>query len=652
MMFEWSAGHRALSAVFLTLVVLALPVSTQARVRTVPVPTDAPAVLTAPDGSRLIAFVAGERLCFTVQASGRDRPLDVLASGVTTSGGSDEPDGGCMPLPVLAPLAGEEFADISFGNASGDFLVTGTAVAAVELKRGGRVLTHAETVASPLPGAAAELRFAFLPAPKSRADAAAVDEIALLDATGAVRRAQRPDFSDVEPVGQTLRRGGAGGHAWRLSSYRQQVLSPTPLLPERKVTVTCLSVHVGGGIDGVCDDERLAGLSYLPVISQSCSPLGISVAILVRSQVRRVALVLGDGNRRDVPLRDVPGDPDGLAAGITLVGRQIAIRRLVITGAGGDVLSSEELQLAPTSAPDCNGVLSQSYSYGYSDAGLRTPGPHAFQAADRGVQLCLAADRAPNVRYDCSVPPIEAETSQLRIIPRKDATTVAGLVPADVATMRLTLDDGTRRDVPAAPIPGYLGQYVSTTLLVNAEIPAPRHVGGYQLLDARSRVLVDHDAGGLPDLRHSATVLRTPGLPPLRAGLVTGTGDTALPCLGFGRLAEVTDCAAGGANSYSVRALCKPRRIVILGLLSHAADNLVVQTTGGREITARKAVLPAAIRRGKGTTAALLVLPARVGARGLLLRGKAAGKADLALPPATEQCGYQTYARITGGSLR
>ena len=198
-MFEQSARRRALSAAFLTLVVLALPVSAEARVRTVPVPADAPAVLTARDGSALIVFVAGEQLCFTVQSSGAERPLDVSAAGVTTFGGADEPDGGCMPLPVLAPPAGEEFAEISFGNASGGFLVTGTAVAAVEFKRGGKVLAHAETVASPLPGVAAELRFAFLQAPQSCADAAAIDEIALLDATGAVRRARRPTSQTPSP---------------------------------------------------------------------------------------------------------------------------------------------------------------------------------------------------------------------------------------------------------------------------------------------------------------------------------------------------------------------------------------------------------------------------------------------------------------------
>ncbi|MES1194152.1 MAG: hypothetical protein ABUM26_07480, partial [Solirubrobacterales bacterium] len=373
---------------------------------------------------------------------------------------------------------------------------------------------------------------------------------------------------------------------------------------------------------------------------------------LVRSHVRRVTLVLGDGSRHAVPLRHVPGGPDGLAAGMALVGPGIAIRRMVVTSVGGRSPSSPELELAPASASDsalgCSGFLSWAYSA--DDTALRTPGPHVFQAADRGIELCLAPDRAPNARDDCAIPPIDVKDSRLVRVPRKDATTVAGLVPADVAVMRLTLDDGSRREFSATPIPGYAGQYAATSLLINAEVPTPRRVDGWQLLDARGRVLEDFDDGVMPAVMHRTTVLRTPGLPPLRAALVTGTGNTTLPCLGFGALATVSDCTTGGLGSFTVRAYCEPRRIVIWGLLAHADDDLVVQTTDGREITARKAVLPAAIRRGKGTTAALLVLPARVGARRLLLRGRAGGKTKLALPPAAEQCGYETSVQT--GRLR
>ena len=200
-------------------------------------------------------------------------------------------------------------------------------------------------------------------------------------------------------MGQTLRRGGAGGRAWRLSSYRQQVLSPTPLLPERKVTVTCLSVKVGGAIDGVCDDEQLATALVLAGASaRCCSPLGITVAILVRSEVRRVTLVLGDGSRRAVPLRDVPGDPDGLAAGITFVGPSLAIRRMVVTGANGDVLSSMDLELrAVPRHRTAMGSSRMSYVYEQQRAANRRA-PCLPSASTADVQLCLAPDRAPNAR--------------------------------------------------------------------------------------------------------------------------------------------------------------------------------------------------------------------------------------------------------------
>ena len=661
-MFDRSRVSHAFGAAALSLALLVLPAAARAQDedRQVPVPAAAPAVQTTADGSALILFSSGSSLCFALQGPGAERPRAVPAHGFTGGGGEA---GGCLAVPVLTPFAGATLAHLRLGEAPVALLATGTGVAAAEAKRDGRVLTRAATAATGLPGAAADLRVALLALPAASPAAAAVDDVALLDAGGAVRTALAPDLSLFDdPNGapaRTLTRGGRGVTAWRLGTYRKRVFAPTPLLPERLVTVSCLALTAGDTTDRECDDPALASRAVVPSPGQSCAPLGRSMAVLARAPVRRVVLVLGDGTRRAIPLRAVPGDPGHLRAGVAFVGEGVAIRRLVALGAGG-TLQSDAVRLAPAATPRCGrhdgsglGTSGTIVEYQSAFPALRTPGPHVFHAADSGPDLCLAVDRTPHLHgADCGIPPTDAAATFLRYAPAAvvGATTLYGLVPADVTVVRLRLDDGSTREVPATPIPGYAGQYAATTLLVDAEVAAPRHIAGYQLLDARGRVLQDQDYGpaSAPTLSRATTVLRTPGLPPLRAALLTGSQAIGtFPCLALGALDSLVDCTIAGPGTYLARAFCAPHRIVIWGILAHATDDLVAQTAGGHELVAREAVLPAAIRRGKGTTAALLVLPADAGVRRLILRGKAAGKVDLVLPPAAGQCGYDSFAWIT-----
>ncbi|HWI71962.1 MAG TPA: hypothetical protein VNT55_08410, partial [Baekduia sp.] len=332
----------------------------------------------------------------------------------------------------------------------------------------------------------------------------------------------------------------------------------------------------------------------------------------------------------------------------------VAVRRLVALGAGGGTVLDLPLQQPPASPGPCGagssgGALSTlvTYSFGH-DRPLAGPGPHAVHAADDGAKLCLAFDRAPRAPADCAIP--EDDPADVFLGEQATATGVVltGLVPAEVAGARVTLDDGTTRDVAAAPIPGYAGRYAAVVRVIAAQVDRPRTVAGWALLDARGRVLNGFDRGGPdPVPQHAATVLRTPGLPALRAARVPkGRHFGGFACLALGPLEELADCSAAGPGLFIVRAFCAPRRIVIFGLLSHSSDRLVVETAAGREVAARQAVLPAAIRAGKGLTAAMVVLPAGTGARRVILRGKAGGRTDLVLPPAAEQCGYRDFAWI------
>jgi hypothetical protein len=637
-------SHRSVLRCALGTLAALLLLATPASAATMPVPADAPTVATAPaDGTVVIAWRRDdEQLCVVVQTPGDPRPERIKIEGNPFS----RENGRCTALPVLAPFGDQLLiTGVRSGTRTLAVGVTGTSVAAVEAKRDGKVVARAETVASPLPVAAADLRFYLTDV------APDADEVALLDAGGTVRRARTPSDDPVaggavprSTTGPVVAEGRRAGHAWALGVPSQRRLAPTPLLPEHWVTVRCLA-FTGARDARTCDDEALARSPVVIAARGGCGAVDAHVAVLARTAVRRVEVVLGDGRRRTIPLRVVPGDRDGLRAGVVVLGPGVAVRRLVVSGAGGRVLMVNRLRQAPGPGPAAPCPAYKSFRsqvrYGRLGIALHGPTPHVFRAVDDGVRLCLAADRAPRVPQECDLPPADLDGVALSIEQQGATATAWGLVTADVATARLMLDDRTTRDVPAAPIPGYAGQYSATTPLVAATIAAPRHVLGYQLLDARGRLLEQFDGWREPARPGDVTtVLRSPGLPALRAGFFG-----PIPCLALGPLTKLNNCAVAVPGVYRVKALCTPRRIVIWGLLRYPPDNLIAETAGGREITALKAILP--IRYGRGRTAALLVIPADTAVRRLILRARAAGRADLVLPPAAEQCGYDDYAWVT-----
>ncbi|HWI74472.1 MAG TPA: hypothetical protein VNT55_21105, partial [Baekduia sp.] len=206
-MFDRSTGTRALGAITAVLVI-GLAAAGGAAAREATVPADAPTVITGPSGAALIAFVHGRDLCFALQARGSTRPKHVPDHGVSSF--NPAPDGtadvgGCADMPVLTETGGAVLAGSSLigrrpDGTRGDGVtvqlgVTGTGIAAAQAKRDGTVVGAAETVPSPLPGAA-DLRFFLIERP---ADAPAADEVALLDAAGTVRRGLALDGEGSDP---------------------------------------------------------------------------------------------------------------------------------------------------------------------------------------------------------------------------------------------------------------------------------------------------------------------------------------------------------------------------------------------------------------------------------------------------------------------
>jgi hypothetical protein len=648
-------------------VAYALPGAASAATTTVPVPPDAPTVATTPSGGTVIAWMNGAKLCSVFQGAGTARPASLVLG---TSTGADQ--GSCVPPPVLSQFGATSLAPIRFRLAGvGSYALWGVvapAVARVEARTGGVVTAASAATVAPLPGAAAELRFWALDVP----DTPTPDEFALLDDAGVVRRALRADdwigftFRDQPPSGDTiLQRGGRGHTTWRLHRFAERTLAPTPLEPERREEQRCVSFITGSSTDPVdvgatCEHELLDQTPVTAYVESDCA-LGAYVTAMVRVPVRTVVAVLGDGTRRTVPLKALGGFYPGGRAGVLIVGHGMAIRRLLALDRSGRTILTNPSESAPAAESPCN-QDSGSYT-GFEPGPRETPlraGSHVPHVADRDARICLAIDRAPRPPEDCALPPIDPREALVRTSPvAGGAQHLYVLVPAEVAQARVTLDDRTTRTIAAAPVTGYAGRYALFLREAALSVPAGRNVTGLHLLDARGRTFDARFPAfttDLPRLGRAFTLApAVQGVGPLRAAAFRGFGEQ-LTCLSFRSLAGLDHCdfameakAEPGDSSLQLRALCAPRRLVLLAALPHRDDRVSIRLRSGRTIRARSIRLPGRAGAAAGRSIAFAVLGPRERPDEIRLRGRSSRRLLVTLPTASAQCGYTAELSFENG---
>jgi hypothetical protein len=616
-----------------------------------------------PDGTTATATVSKGKLCLTLHL-----PQDGNAFGsVDTEGG-----GGCGDVPVLAPLGfADDLAEVGEPMPY-DAGATGTDIVAVELRKAGKVLAHVATQPSALPGAP-DLRFYLISA---KGDP---DEVAFLDASGTVRRATDTGgdgfgFGDPPTTARRAIAHGTGLHGgrWTLSAYGTRAIVPTPLQPERRLPEACVSFAwtAGGehGATGACDQPGLEGAAVVvPELSDdACGAFGRFVGALVRSRVARLVAVLGDGARRTLALHPIPpslGGP-GLRAGVVVVSTRDAIRSLVAYDRAGKILETDPVRAAPRAPRACarrqlGGVSGESiisFSRGGSNATLGA-GPHRLAVTDDGALICFAADRAPVAPGECSEPPVDLARTDLWAQPEDGGRFVYGIVPPEVATARLTLDDGSTRDLLSAPIAGYGGQYAAVLREIAADVPGTHRAVSYTLLDARGRTLASGVGPEFPAFHDARTIGRVPGLGTLFyspydvARSVKDFG--SLPgCVSVGRPSADPSarqrCLPDQDSELALEASCATRRIVVSVALAHRADRASVVLASGREVALRTIALPAGRQRSEGAAVAVGVLGPRDAPRAVLRRGRSPKRRALALPPVAEQCGYRYDTELDG----
>lgn len=449
-----------------------------------------------------------------------------------------------------------------------------------------------------------------------------------------------------------LLRGQRRGARFPLVGFRRRGLVPLPGEPERLVDRTCVGLAdprddwdltVPRAAEACADPDRPSRALWVGTDS-SCRGRGLVLTGLAATHVHRVEVLLGDGSRRRARLRGIPESLGPYRAFLIAPGRGVAVREIAAFDADGRRLERLELGLAPAIA-ECS---AQGF-FLFTFAPHLPPGPvHeplSLVARDDGVLLCVGIGALRDDGLDCELPPVEPFARVVAGRASDGATLVAGVTPADVASVELEFADGSRTTVETTPDGPYQGRYQAHLRFFELRIASPAHVHAFWVLDAQGR---RHGPFFGPDpppfVRGPATVLRGPGGLRLSAALVRGfDGERSRPCLEVlarGERATPETCGFADPRFVTVQALCSPRRLVLWGLVPSGTRRVAVRTDRG-VLRARTARLPTRI--GSRRRAFLLVIP-----RGAAPRELVADRTErrLRLPAAARQCGYTTFTSL------
>jgi hypothetical protein len=498
---------------------------------------------------------------------------------------------------------------------------------------------------------AGRVRFFLVEAPRS---GDRVLYVRLLDSTGALLAAVDPSHgSGVPGRSVDVGRGRTVGATklsvpphlpWSLRALTRRVLIPLPGDEERVVTRSCVLLapavrtrrqYLLERVE-VCDDPDFPDrLDY--TARRSCDPTGLQVLGLVPPRVGRVVAVLGDGSRQRLPLRRLPARMGRRRAFALALARDVALRALLAWEGGRrrPLIAGIGPGLA-----DCPGV-SRDYELGLGLAPPRFGAePPALKIRDDGNLLCATLGLPDPDGRDCFRPPLDVLESRVMLHPIDAGTLIAGVVPAYVASVELFLRRTGPQLVPTTVEGPYAGRYAGQVRVFSATVPGRDEPIRVTLNGIDGKPLVSLPIAASPSFTSfPRTVLRARSGWRLGAGVVRGgPGGQRFACLQLARGSfsrEPLGCALGFSRIVNVT--CRPRGMLIYGLLPPGVRGLEVVTSRGR-FRARTAPLG---RLGFSARAFLVELPGRVAPRSIVTPGLTTRRQRLRLPTATSQCGYQ-----------
>ena len=500
------------------------------------------------------------------------------------------------------------------------------AVATVELETaGGRVAIP--TVAEP---AFPDVRF-FVAATVAPATLAR-----LYDATGTLIAAADLGTGSAVLATAVVRRAA---HARRIVARVERVFGPTPIALDRYTQRACVAA-TGAGSESICLLSGLAAGRLNVRGAPGCAARPGLVYGLVGDGVTAVRVRFGDGSARVARAETLPAAFGGLKAIALPYRAGLAVRSATALAADGTPGRTRSLRQSPGPRL-CRDVEPGATSYGPSFRRSTPAGPAAPAAEAGGARLlaadgadgsglCLAVDREPTT---CTDP------SPDFTLLRRTGDVVYGTVSARIARVDLILrGGGSVEATPVAPV-AYAGAYRDALRFVIARVPARRDVVRADLRDATGRRL-DQPGLVLAPTRQSAPrrLLRVGGVSLWVGRLRARVARARLGCLRLDRATDLGGCIAltGGLPSVTVIVRCAPRRALIGGNLRRRGPVPVVLLAGGRTLTPAVARVPAALGGGR---AWIVRVPRRAAVRALVVGSR---RAALRVPPAREQCGYET----------
>lgn len=607
----------------LALLGLALPAMATAQDPAVRVPDDAPVVAgPTASGATLVAFGRGTEVCLAIVTPGDDEsrqircdapPRRATDSSEVYGAGDDDDElaahGGVVPAEVAR-------VEVRFAVPGHDRVRRDSGVAA-------------ETVAGDAyrgPGAG-RLRFYLV---DGRPDSPWLHRY--LDAAGTTIGASEIPFdTPVRGRPLTLARGSGGG---RLRAVRRLRLAATPLDRGRLIEETCFEIPGRSSSGGVCtspDRPLTQAMSTAP--NTACDR--ISLPVVTTARVRRVEARLGDGRLARVPLVDVPARfARGLRAGALVVSGPVAVRSLSGFDAAGRRVALKRLALAPPQPCGPSGESSSSFFvYTVDDPGP-WKGPLEVRARDDGARLCFTLGELRRDGFDCAVPPLEPSSAYVLLRREGGRALAAAVLPPEVATVELEVDGVKRRVATTGDVPGYGGQYRDAVRFLNVELPRTARLGTFRLLDAQGQPLDRGRPIEAPEIVAGATrSVRVAGV--LLRLTEVRYSDPDLPRYVCALLPGETfedDCGVAFDDALTVVASCAPRRLVVFGLAPRGTRRVTAVTGGGR--------LDARLVRVGDQTVWVAVLSPRAALRRVVTSGRATRVADIRLPAAARQCGY------------
>jgi hypothetical protein len=609
------------------------------------VPRDA-AVVAGPTaaGARMVAFDRGRRLCTALLVPGQPRrfaypdcqrpsfQLRAVGLGAATERRRSYHYGLVRPEVAEAEIVFEDGLTAR-GPASDGAAYTG--------RYAGRV------------------RFLLIEA-RGRASGSDERYVRLFDSSGALLGIANNHFSPPERSrpAKELRRGSFHGVPWALRAFRERTLMPLPGNEERFVDQPCVEVWIRGPgafrertLAEACGDADNTREHDSYVFQRYCRSIGYAGVGTVEPEVRRVMAVLGDGRVRRVPLSRLPASYGSGRAFALVLGRNVAIRRLVaLKDGGGRELIDRARGPGAARCGEGGGIF---FAFGGYEP-LTPRGPLAFTVYDDGPLLCATLGRPTGHPGECRHPPLEPYESWILTRRGGARRLVAAIVPGEVARVVVELEGGRRISIDTSTEGFYSGQYHGRVRFFTLELQRRQAMETIRLFDAGGNGLATLPSGDRfrPSGRPRVVLRGAHGLrlTARRFGSRDVT-DGAL-CIRLGK----GECSFASVGAVELHADCNPRRLVLWGVLPKEQSAVTVETDRG-DLAARVEALPPAlrdrptsgpryIRRIAAASVFMAVVPARTTPTRLVIGGRRSSQRRLRLPPASAQCGYDDFVFV------